>query len=64
MICSFMNEFVNITTESEKVKGFTAKKMTWDEVLIRSKSNSCQYVKQINIQSRKEFDRINAAHEM
>jgi len=59
-----MNEFGNITTESEKVKGFTSKKMTWDEILIRNKSNSCQYVKQIKIQSRKEFDRINKAHRM
>ena len=64
MICPFMNELVNITTESEKVKGFTAEKMTWDEILIRNKSTSCQYVKQIKIQSRKEFDRINTAHGM
>jgi hypothetical protein len=35
MICPFMNEPDNITTESEKVKGFTAKKMTWDETLFR-----------------------------
>lgn len=64
MICPFMNRLGNITTESKKVKGFTAKKMTWDEILIRNKSNSCQYVKQIKTQSRKEFDRIDTAYRM
>jgi hypothetical protein len=41
-----MNELGNITTESEKVKGFTVKKRTWNEILVRDKSISCEYVKQ------------------
>ena len=64
MICSFMKELNNITTKGEKVKGFTAKKMTWDEILIRNKSNFCQYVKQTRLESRKEIDRISMTRGM
>ena len=64
MICSFMKELSNITTKGEKVKGFTAKKMMWDKILIRNKSNSCQYVKQTRLENRQKIDRINKTHGM
>jgi hypothetical protein len=38
-----MNELGNITIGREKVKGFTAKKMTWDKILVWDESNFCQY---------------------